>query len=88
MIEEVAETAIEASLEEAAAVTIEVEAPAAEAPVEETSAEDEAKANRGNRGENVTSSAPVVRSSSPTEGGEDDPNKPRKAGWWQRRGFL
>ena len=93
MIEEVAETAIEASLEEAASVTIEVEAPADVAPVEEvpaeeTSVDDAAKANRGNRGENIVSSAPVVKSSSQTEGGEDDPNKPRKAGWWQRRGFL
>ena len=94
IIETVAEAAIEASLEEAApdvaaeaaveGVTeiapVEVAAP--EAPVEET------KASRGNRGENIASSAPVVVSNRPEGEDGDDPNKPKKAGWWQRRGFL
>ncbi len=95
IIETVAEAANEASLEEAAAVTIEEAAPVQEAaPVEEAApaeeaaaADEEGKASlRGNRGENVTSSEPVVTSTRPE--GEDDPNKPKKAGWWQRRGFL
>ncbi|KQO81281.1 ribonuclease E/G [Rhizobium sp. Leaf262] len=40
---------------------------------------------RANRGDNVSSSEPVVTSAAP-EGG--DPSKPRKGGWWQRRGFF
>ena len=97
IIEAVAEAAIEASLEEAApdvaaeaavegaSVVTEV-APAAEAEPEAPA--EEAKASRGNRGENIASSAPVVVSNRPEGEDGDDPNKPKKAGWWQRRGFL
>ena len=52
----------------------------AEAPAEET----EAKPARANRGTNIATSEPVVKSAGTDEGGE----KPKKAGWWQRRGFF
>jgi ribonuclease E len=43
---------------------------------------------RANRGDNVSSSEPVVTSPS-SEGAEGgDQSKPRKGGWWQRRGFF
>ncbi|MBB4570587.1 Rne/Rng family ribonuclease [Rhizobium leucaenae] len=49
-----------------------------------------AKPARANRESNVSSSEPVVKSSRANEGGEGDgePTKPKKAGWWQRRGFF
>ncbi|WFU10221.1 Rne/Rng family ribonuclease [Rhizobium sp. CB3090] len=49
-----------------------------------------AKPARANRESNVSSSEPVVKSSRASEGGEGDgePTKPKKAGWWQRRGFF
>ncbi|MGY5803360.1 Rne/Rng family ribonuclease [Rhizobium sp. LEGMi12c] len=52
--------------------------------------EDAAKPARANRESNVSSSAPVVKSTRTNEGGEGDgePTKPKKAGWWQRRGFF
>ena len=52
--------------------------------------EAEAKPARANRESNVSSSEPVVRSTRTSEGGEGDgePTKPKKAGWWQRRGFF
>ncbi|MDL2400791.1 Rne/Rng family ribonuclease [Rhizobium mayense] len=52
--------------------------------------EAESKPIRANRESNVTSSEPVVRSTRTSEGGETDgePTKPKKAGWWQRRGFF
>lgn len=60
-------------------------------PVAETEAApenaDEAKPARANRASNVSSSAPVVTSTRATDG-DDEPPKPRKAGWWQKRGFL
>jgi ribonuclease E len=73
-------------------------APAAEVVAEPESAEDagteEAEAEpkarrRSNRGEAAISSAkPAVVSSSSTGATEDDAGKPKKAGWWQKRGFL
>jgi ribonuclease E len=48
---------------------------------------DDAKPARANRGDNVSSSEPVVTSTASTDGDGDDP-KPRKGGWWQRRGFF
>ncbi|MFS8045058.1 Rne/Rng family ribonuclease [Rhizobium sp. BR 314] len=53
-------------------------------------AEEAAKPARANRESNVASSAPVVTSNRTNEGGDTDgePNKPKKAGWWQRRGFF
>ena len=52
--------------------------------------EDAAKPARANRESNVSSSAPVVKSSRTNEGsdGDGEPTKPKKAGWWQRRGFF
>ncbi|AYG58836.1 Rne/Rng family ribonuclease [Rhizobium jaguaris] len=52
--------------------------------------EAEGKPVRANRESNVSSSEPVVRSTRTSEGGEPDgePTKPKKAGWWQRRGFF
>lgn len=49
-----------------------------------------AKPARANRESNVSSSEPVVKSTRTNEGGDGDgdPTKPKKAGWWQRRGFF
>jgi ribonuclease E len=45
---------------------------------------------RANRGGNVSSSEPVVTSSGakPAETTEGEEPKPRKGGWWQKRGFF
>ncbi|MBB3963944.1 Rne/Rng family ribonuclease [Rhizobium metallidurans] len=67
-------------------------APAAEPEVAEASAdlaapaEEDAKPARANRGANVASSEPTVKSS--TAEATDGDGKPKKAGWWQRRGFF
>ncbi|MBW6420321.1 ribonuclease E/G [Rhizobium sp. XQZ8] len=64
--------------------------PAAAAPAETAPAED-AKPARANRASNISSSAEaVVKSSEPTAApeGDGEPTKPKKAGWWQRRGFF
>ncbi|MDR6899684.1 Rne/Rng family ribonuclease [Rhizobium miluonense] len=96
--------AIEASpvetpaVDEAPAADVEIEAVAettealdnsAEAATPEAT-EDAAKPARANRESNVSSSAPVVKSTRTNEGGESDgeSTKPKKAGWWQRRGFF
>ncbi|CDN53598.1 Hypothetical protein RG1141_CH12430 [Neorhizobium galegae bv. officinalis bv. officinalis str. HAMBI 1141] len=71
-------------------------APAAEAPVEEAPTAEQvdagdAKPARANRASNISSSAEaVVKSSDPaaTPETDADPSKPKKAGWWQRRGFF
>ncbi|CAN7299206.1 ribonuclease E/G [Rhizobium leguminosarum] len=70
-------------------------APAAEAEPElveasadlETSVQEEAKPVRANRESNISSSEPTVKSTR-VENGEGDDGKPKKAGWWQRRGFF
>lgn len=67
-------------------VAEEVVAPA-EAEVEVDAAE-EAKPARANRQSNVTSSEPVVTSVKASTDGNDDPTKPKKGGWWQKRGFF
>ncbi|NSZ57405.1 ribonuclease E/G [Agrobacterium tumefaciens] len=72
--ETVAEVAVEETGEASADLAPEAEAPATEEKV------------RANRGSNVSSSEPVVTSSSPNPDG-DEP-KPRKGGWWQRKGFF
>ena len=60
------------------------DAPEADAPSEE-----EQKPVRANRASNISSSDPVVKSSEPVgDEPNDEPPKPKKAGWWQRRGFL
>ncbi|MFT4003328.1 MAG: Rne/Rng family ribonuclease [Rhizobium sp.] len=62
----------------------------AEAEAEAEAVDDAAKPARANRESNVSSSAPVVTSTRTNEGGDGDgePTKPKKAGWWQRRGFF
>ncbi|MBX5134552.1 Rne/Rng family ribonuclease [Rhizobium lentis] len=52
-----------------------------------TPAQEEAKPVRANRESNISSSEPTVKSTR-TENGESDEGKPKKAGWWQRRGFF
>jgi ribonuclease E len=78
---------------------VEAPAPAADvAPAAEVSPSEadeseagDAKAVRANRASNISSSSEaVVKSSEPASQPEDDsePQKPKKAGWWQRRGFF
>lgn len=85
-----------------AAARSEIEAqPAAAAPVEETAPaepeveaaaadiEETAKPARANRDLSKIASEPVVKSSTAKEATPDDePEKPKKGGWWQRRGFF
>ncbi len=63
---------------------------AAEAAVEATQEEtdDAAKPIRANRGDNVSSSEPVVTSSGKNDSPDGEEPKPRKGGWWQRKGFF
>ncbi|WP_454745545.1 Rne/Rng family ribonuclease [Ciceribacter selenitireducens] len=74
----------------AAPVVEEVAAPAepeAEAEAEVEAAE-EAKPARANRQSNVSTSEPVVTSVKTSTDGDDEPTKPKKGGWWQKRGFF
>ncbi|MBX5070707.1 Rne/Rng family ribonuclease [Rhizobium lentis] len=50
-------------------------------------AQEEAKPVRANRESNISSSEPTVKSTR-SENGDSDDGKPKKAGWWQRRGFF
>lgn len=80
-------------VEAAPAVETKAEEAAVEAPVAEATAteEKEAKPARANRASNISSSSEAVVKSSdvnPAPEGEDDAAKPKKAGWWQRRGFF
>ncbi|MFB9951013.1 ribonuclease E/G [Rhizobium puerariae] len=63
---------------------------AAEEPLApEAEQDDEAKPVRANRASNISSSSEaVVKSSEPAPAADGDPGKPKKAGWWQRRGFF
>ncbi|MGB3874566.1 MAG: ribonuclease E/G, partial [Shinella zoogloeoides] len=97
-----AKAAAETPADEAARSEIEAQPapvpaePAAEAtPVEpevETAAADlaePAKPVRANRDISNIASEPVVKSSTAKEGAqEDESEKPKKGGWWQRRGFF
>ncbi|MDH4412532.1 MAG: ribonuclease E/G [Rhizobium sp.] len=78
-----------APVEAVAEVVTEV-APAAEeapAPVAAPApAVEEAKPARANRESNVASSEPVVTSVKTTD--ESSEGKPKKGGWWQKRGFF
>lgn len=47
---------------------------------------DEAKPVRANRESNVTSTEPVVTSVTASEDATEA--KPKKGGWWQKRGFF
>ncbi len=62
-----------------------------QAPETETEQDnDEAKPVRANRASNISSSDPVVKSSDPAaqKPSDSEETKPKKAGWWQRRGFF
>ncbi len=53
--------------------------------------DDADKPARANRASNISSSSEaVVKSSegSAAPEGDNEPTKPKKAGWWQRRGFF
>ncbi|WP_283194835.1 ribonuclease E/G [Rhizobium sp. AN80A] len=89
----VEEPVVEADVAVAAETAPVAEAAAAAEPeVAEASAdlaapaEEDAKPARANRGANVASSEPTVKSSSAEA--TDGDGKPKKAGWWQRRGFF
>lgn len=84
--EEPAAEAVETTPAEPVAV------PQAEAGAEDAAASDAAAAEderqvRANRASTITTSEPVVKSAS-EDGDGSEPTKPKKAGWWQRRGFL
>jgi len=75
---------------EAAPVAEETETPA-EPAVETASADldEPEKPARGNRDLSRIASEPVVKSSTAKEGEPDnEPEKPKRGGWWQRRGFF
>lgn len=72
----VVDVAIEEVGEASADLSSEPEAPASEEKV------------RANRGSNVSSSEPVVTSSGAPASPDGDEPKPRKGGWWQRKGFF
>ncbi|CAN7245172.1 ribonuclease E/G [Agrobacterium tumefaciens] len=74
--ETVVDVAIEEAGEASADLASEAEAPATEEKV------------RANRGSNVSSSEPVVTSSGSSTPADGDEPKPRKGGWWQRKGFF
>ena len=80
-------------VEAAPVVETKAEEAAVEAPLVEAAAteEKEAKPARANRASNISSSSEAVVKSSDVNSapeGEDDAAKPKKAGWWQRRGFF
>ncbi|WP_028746192.1 Rne/Rng family ribonuclease [Rhizobium mesoamericanum] len=77
------------------------EAPAATSPAAEAEAEaaaaaadlaapavEDAKPVRANRESNISSSEPTVKSTRSDAADSDGDGKPKKAGWWQRRGFF
>jgi ribonuclease E len=90
----------EAPIEEAPAATADAEAqaaieaqpqdvPVAEEPVVEQAAAslEESKPVRANRDIDAIASEPVVKSSTAAQDGDETP-KPKKGGWWQKRGFF
>ncbi|HEV7320252.1 MAG TPA: ribonuclease E/G [Ensifer sp.] len=82
-----------ASFDEAAQAAIEDQPAGDDVAVEavEEAAADltETKPVRANRDLSKIASEPVVTSSAPKpEGEEEEPTKPKKGGWWQRRGFF
>ncbi|WP_075289117.1 Rne/Rng family ribonuclease [Pararhizobium arenae] len=83
----VIDTAAKAAIEDTPAAP---EATPVEPAVEEAAAAlEEDKPSRGNRDLNAIASAPVVKSSSPSSTETDgEPPKPKKGGWWQKRGFF
>ncbi|WP_337184922.1 ribonuclease E/G [Shinella sp.] len=86
--DEAARSEIEA---QPAPAVAEAEAARAEPEVAEASAdlEEPAKPARANRDISRIASEPVIKSSSTKETATDeDAEKPKKGGWWQRRGFF
>jgi ribonuclease E len=77
-------------VEEPVAEAVPAEAETAEAYADLANpAEDEAKPVRANRESNISSSAtPTVKSTRSEPAEADNDGKPKKAGWWQRRGFF
>jgi len=75
----------EAAAETAPAVEAEAEAAAADLA---TPAVEEAKPVRANRESNISSSEPTVKSTRSDAAESEGDGKPKKAGWWQRRGFF
>jgi ribonuclease E len=76
----VAPTVVDVAIEEVGEASADL-GPDAEAPA----AEEKARANRGS---NVSNSEPVVTSSGAPANPDGDEPKPRKGGWWQRKGFF
>ncbi|TZG37171.1 ribonuclease E/G [Agrobacterium sp. B1(2019)] len=76
----VKETVADVAIEEAGEASADL-APEAEATANEEKV-------RANRGSNVSHSEPVVTSSGSPATSEGDEPKPRKGGWWQRKGFF
>ncbi|MFJ1307022.1 Rne/Rng family ribonuclease [Agrobacterium sp. P15N1-A] len=76
----VEETVVDVAIEEAGEASVDL-ASEAEAPATEEKV-------RANRGSNVSSSEPVVTSSGSSTPADGDEPKPRKGGWWQRKGFF
>ncbi|MQB43401.1 ribonuclease E/G [Rhizobium sp. ICMP 5592] len=73
-----------AEAETVAEIAVDLDTPAEPVVAAEPEA---AKPARANRESNVSSSEPVVKSTRTNEGTDSD-GKPKKAGWWQRRGFF
>ncbi|QLF70168.1 Rne/Rng family ribonuclease [Peteryoungia desertarenae] len=72
---------------EAAAETV-TEADKASDEAQPEAEQEDAKPARANRESNVTSSEPVVTSVTSNGEGSEEAAKPKKAGWWQKRGFF
>ncbi|MFA7414904.1 MAG: Rne/Rng family ribonuclease [Rhizobium sp.] len=79
--------------EDKPAAEAEVTAKRAEQPVTESEeaiekAAEAEKPARANRQSNVSTSEPVVTSAKTAAEGEGEQPKPKKGGWWQKRGFF
>jgi ribonuclease E len=82
-----AQAAVEAKPESVAAIA-EPAVEKAAADLEDTKL-DETKPVRANRDIDTIASEPVVKSSTvKKDEGDADPAKPKKGGWWQKRGFF
>ena len=89
--EAVADEAARSEIEAQPAAAADGDATPAEPEVEVASAdlEEPARPVRGNRDLSKIASEPVVKSSTGKDAApEDEPEKPKKGGWWQRRGFF
>jgi ribonuclease E len=82
----VEEPVVEVAEDATPAVEADVEVEAAAADLA-TPAAEETKPVRANRESNISSSEPTVKSTR-GDAAEGEGDKPKKAGWWQRRGFF